>query len=63
MPAQFGGLGLARGPMGGGYLGGNAPRDRLLATSMARWQNQTPAAYGVERLPAYSRNRGFWDVV
>lgn len=57
MPAQFDGLGLARGSMGGAMMGAN-PYDQRLAASMAGWQRQTPVGNGTPRLPWYAYRRG-----
>lgn len=57
MPAQFGGLGLARGSMGGGMMGGS-PQDQMLAASMAGWQRQQAVGYGMQRLPWHPWGRG-----
>ena len=45
MPAQFGGLGLARGPMGS--MAGGRPHDGLLGACMDGWQRQQMAAQHV----------------
>lgn len=64
LPAQFGGLGLARGPMGSvagtpmgyGYPIGGPAQDHMLSAYMGGWQQrQTSPGYGMN--PMW----GHWD--
>lgn len=49
MPAQFGALGLARGPLGSAMVPQNIDTNNALQADMARWAYSYPPRYIAER--------------